>query len=68
MENIVIDTLLYKCKDGTNNKIANLIEIGRSAKPIDHEMGISYNAYNFYLDHIKRTHKGIFIENVYTSF
>lgn len=67
MENIVINGLMYKCKNGTNDKIKELLVAAEKAPAMDHEKGTAYNLYDFYLWQIIDTKNGAFIENVYRT-
>lgn len=67
MEKIIINQLLYKCKNGTNEKIRQLLHKGNSAPAMEHEKGTSHDEYNAFLWNIIETKKGEYIENVYQT-
>lgn len=67
MEKIIINFSLYTCKNGTNQKIKELLHKGEKAPTIDHEHGTAFNEYNAYLWNIIDTQKGTYIENVYQT-
>lgn len=46
MENIIIVDILYKCKNGTADKIRELLRTGEKAHAKLHENGTAYLPYN----------------------
>lgn len=67
MEKIIINHLLYNCKNGTNAKIAELLHKGDKALAMEHEKGTSHVEYDAFLWNIIDNNKGIYIENAYRT-
>lgn len=67
MEKIIINTLLYTCANGTNDKISKALKEGDKAPASKHENGTSHEKFNEILWNIIDTQNGEFIENVYQT-
>lgn len=67
MERIIINQLLYTCKNGTNDKIRKLLKEGEQATAMQHENGTAYQKFNDFLWSIIDTKNGVYVENVYQT-
>jgi hypothetical protein len=68
MENIVIKDMLYKCKNGTVDKIEELLRTGEKAPAKLHENGTAYLPYNDFLEKIQAGKTTAFIDGIYQPY
>lgn len=68
MEKIIIDGMLYNCKNGTSDKLKCLVKDVRKAPALEHENGTAYLEYNNSLQTIKDTKRGVFIDAIFEVF
>lgn len=68
MEKIVINGMLYSCKNGTNDSIHEAANYGSTASPMEHENGTAFAEYNKILENITDTHKPTFLDGCWSTF
>lgn len=59
---------MYRCKDGTNNKISETLKKGSKAPGMDHERGVAYLEFNNLIEEISSTHKPTFVDGIYETY
>ena len=68
MEKIIIDTMLYNCKNGTSDMLRELLHKADKSTSAEFENGTSHNIFNEALQKIKDTKKPVYIDNIFNTY